>query len=213
MENPTSPELVVLNAPASPRAEAFRVLWTRLARSDGGAPRSLLITSPTAQENRHAVAVNLALVMAEADEAVVVVDADLHAPRLQQLLGLADSPGLVQCLQSGALAEGCLQPGPLAQLSALTAGGEVEVSAPLLARPALSALVAEMTAQGRTAVIVGPPVLPSADAGLLSGHVDGVVLVVGAYRTTRSAVRDALSRLEGVEARILGAVLDNAGGA
>ncbi len=213
MERTTSPELVLLNDPASPRAEAFRVLRARLSHTDSGqAPRSLLVTSPTTQENRHAVAMNLALAIAETDEAAVVVDADLRDPRLADWLGLTTGRGLFQCLESGATPTDALQDGPLPKLAILPAGGQVDVSAPLLARPALPAVIAELIASGRTVVVVGPPALPAADAGLLSAHVDGVILVVSSYRTTRTAVNEAVARLEGAGARILGAVLDQVGG-
>ena len=212
-ERPTSPKLVVLNAPASPRAEAFRVLRSRLRRTDSGrAPRSLLVTSPTGQENRHAVALNLALAMAEADEATVVIDADLQQPGFQRWFDLDNTAGLLQCLQSGTSAESALRPGPLPKLALLPAGGEVDVSASLLARPALATVLADVTAGERTAVPVGPPVMPSADAGLISARADGVVLVVSAYRTTRTAVGEAIARLEGAGAHVLGAVLDQVGG-
>lgn len=213
MDRTTSPELVVLNDPASPRAEAFRVLRARLNRTDSGpAPRALLITSPTSQENRHAVALNLAVAIAEADELAVVVDADLQDPKLEEWLGLSSGRGLLQCLQSGASATEALHDGPLPKLSVLPAGGQVDVSAPLLARPALGTVVAELAAEGRTVVVVGPPALPAADAGLISAHVDGVILVVSSYRTTRAAVNDSVARLEGAGACILGAVLDQVGG-
>jgi len=214
MQNPTSPDLVLMNAPSSPRAEGFRVLRARVDHSVPEVPpASILVTSPTSVENRHAVAANLALAMAEAGESVVLADADLHSPRLQEMLGLADGPGLIQCLESGASPDDYLQPGPLPKLSVLLAGGETDVSAPLFSRGSLSTLIAALTAGGRRAVLVGSPVLPSADADLLGTHVDGVILVVTAYSSDRSSVRAATSRLEGGGATMLGAVLDNFSGA
>jgi Mrp family chromosome partitioning ATPase len=54
--------------------------------------------------------------------------------------------------------------------------------------------------------------MPAADASLLSGAVDGVILVTTAHRTSRSSVREALARLEGAGANVLGAVLDGYNG-
>ena len=61
-------------------------------------------------------------------------------------------------------------------------------------------------------VLAGPPAMPAADASLLSGAVDGVILVTTAHRTSRSSVREALARLEGAGANVLGAVLDGYNG-
>ncbi|NPV07308.1 MAG: CpsD/CapB family tyrosine-protein kinase [Anaerolineae bacterium] len=212
MDKPRSPELVMLNAPASPRAEAFRVLRARLDRAmPKGSSGTVLVTSPTEAENRHAVAANLALALAETGTTVVLADLDLHAPRLHDLLDLHDGPGVLQCLESGTPAETCLQPGPLPSLSVIGAGGGAEVPARLLGSPAMSRLLAEL-GSGRAVVLAGPPALPAADASLLSGMVDGVILVTTAYRTRRSAVRDALARLEGTGANLIGAVLDGFSG-
>lgn len=212
MDNP-KPELVLLHSPASPRAEAFRVLKARLDRATpNGRPSSLLVTSPTTAENRHAVAANLALALAEAGTEVVLVDLDLHGPRLHALLDLPDGPGALQCLESGTPVQDCLKPGPLPALSVLAAGGEAEVPARLLGSRSLTELLAELSEGGRVVVLAGPPAMPAADASLLSGAVDGVILVTTAHRTSRSSVREALARLEGAGANVLGAVLDGYNG-
>lgn len=212
MDKPRSPELVMLEAPASPRAEAFRVLRARLGRAmRKSSSGSVLVTSPTAAENRHAVAANLALALAETGTTVVLADLDLHAPRLHHLLDLRDGPGVLQCLESGTSAETCLQPSPLPSLSVMGAGGEADVPARLLGSRAMSELLTELGSE-RVALLAGPPALPAADASLLSGMVDAVILVTAAYRTRRSAVRDALARLEGVGANVVGAVLDGFSG-
>jgi Mrp family chromosome partitioning ATPase len=197
MDNP-KPELVLLHSPASPRAEAFRVLKARLDRATpNGRPSSLLVTSPTT---------------AEAGTEVVLVDLDLHGPRLHGLLDLPDGPGALQCLESGTPVQDCLKPGPLPALSVLAAGGEAEVPARLLGSRSLTELLAELSEGGRVVVLAGPPAMPAADASLLSGAVDGVILVTTAHRTSRSSVREALARLEGAGANVLGAVLDGYNG-
>jgi non-specific protein-tyrosine kinase len=55
-----------------------------------------------------------------------------------------------------------------------------------------------------------PPVLAVTDALVLAVRTDGVLLVVKAGGTTREHVQQAKERLERVNARIVGAVLNNA---
>jgi Mrp family chromosome partitioning ATPase len=56
--------------------------------------------------------------------------------------------------------------------------------------------------------IDSPPVMPVNDAVLLSTLVDGVVLVVGGQRTPKHIIKEARSRLEYAQAKILGVVLN-----
>ena len=202
------PQLVMLSEPASSRAEAFRVLRARLEQASPQKLRSLLLTSPSAHEQRHLVAANLALAFAEAGLSAVLVDADLHYPQLHSLFSLAETPGLLQCLTEGNNSNVSLQESPLSSLSLLVAGGSHPVPAQLLSSRAMDSLMAALGDQERTVILVAPPVLPVADAILLAPKVDGVVLLSTANRTTRSALREAKSRLDGVRANILGAVLD-----
>jgi receptor protein-tyrosine kinase len=50
-----------------------------------------------------------------------------------------------------------------------------------------------------------PPVLPLADAGILSGLTDGIILVVR-QETGRTALADCLDRLTAAGGRIMGTV-------
>ena len=54
-----------------------------------------------------------------------------------------------------------------------------------------------------------PPVLAVTDAAVLSSKVDGVLLVVSAGKTKRENARKAQAQLEKINARVIGAVLNN----
>jgi non-specific protein-tyrosine kinase len=149
---------------------------------------------------------------------VVLVDADLHHPQLHSLFSLAEAPGLLQCLRDGTDGSASLQQGPLPSLSLLAAGGSHPVPAQLVSSKAMDSLLSALSpsisaSQEQVVILVAPPVLPVADAALLAPKVDGVVLLSAANRTTRSALREAKSRLDGVHANILGAILDGVSGA
>ncbi len=214
MDRPQSSDLVMLSDPSSPRAEAFRVLRARLESGDrnGQGRPALLITSPTTLERRHLVAANLAVAFAEGGEDTLMVDLDLHQPRLHSLFGIAEGPGILQCLTEGRDWRACLQPGSPPTLSILAAGGIHPVPSQLMGAKAMDALLGDLRAQSSTVIAVAPPAMPSSDASLLAPRFQGVILLSTAYRTTRSAMREAKARLEGSGAIILGAVLDGAAG-
>lgn len=54
-----------------------------------------------------------------------------------------------------------------------------------------------------------PPVVAVSDAAILATKVDGVLLVVSAGQTRRDSVQAAKTRLEKVNAHLIGAVLMN----
>jgi receptor protein-tyrosine kinase len=59
-----------------------------------------------------------------------------------------------------------------------------------------------------TVIIDAPPLLPVADASVLSTLADGVILVIRHGRTTRDQVSEALTRLGQVGGRLYGVVVN-----
>jgi len=70
--------------------------------------------------------------------------------------------------------------------------------------------MAALLEQADVLLFDAPPVLVVTDALVLAVQSDGVLLVVKAGRTRREHVQQAKERLERVNARIVGSVLNNA---
>src|SRR5579872_7446602 len=91
--------LLSFNQASAPRgAEEFRSLRSSLYQMQQKAPlKTLLVASALPNEGRSFVAANLALVMGLQTECrVLLLDADLHKPRLHSLLGTDPAPGLAE---------------------------------------------------------------------------------------------------------------------
>ena len=58
-------------------------------------------------------------------------------------------------------------------------------------------------------IIDSPPVLAVADSSLLASSVSGVLLVLRANTTNFEAAQSALGQLQGVQAKVLGVVLND----
>ncbi len=103
-----NPLLVAGLAPKSLAAEQYRQLRTRLAHAEGANNlRTVLVTSPQKGEGKSVTSANLALTMAqELQRRVVIVEADLRKPSMQQLFGLPAGPGLTEYLVGRRGAEG-----------------------------------------------------------------------------------------------------------
>ena len=87
-------QLASVVEPASPTAEAFRLLRTNLdfAKIQHGT-RTILVTSALEGEGKTTTAANLAVTLARAGRSVVVVDLDLRRPALHDFFDLGQSPG------------------------------------------------------------------------------------------------------------------------
>ncbi len=196
-----------LNAPRSAGAEALRVLSANVRFSGAGGLRTILITSPGAQEGKSTLAANLAVTMAQAGLEVVLVDADLHFSRLHRLFQLAaEEDGL-----SGALLRTDdhlgLCPAPVKGLAVLPGGVAPYSPIQLLDSQRMKDLLVRLSGQANVVVIDSPPVLPLVDAYVLSRLVDGVLLVVRSGRTRRKEAQSAVERLQQGGARLVGIVL------
>jgi polysaccharide biosynthesis transport protein len=198
--------------PLSPTSDAFRSLRTNLMYADVDHPiRSFLVTSPTSAEGKSTVSVNLAVVLAQADIKVTLIDTDFHRPVIHERLKLSNSHGLITLLSRPLiLFEDILQTNSVSGLSVITAGNVIPPNASeILASKKMSSVLKMLLDQGSLVVLDGPPVLPVADARIMAPLVDGVILVVQPGQTTLVAARQAVDNLRQVNARIIGVVLNN----
>jgi Mrp family chromosome partitioning ATPase len=72
----------------------------------------------------------------------------------------------------------------------------------------MRAVIAELTRSFDLVLIDSPPVLPVADAIILSGYVDGVLVVTAASQTRRAELRRTAQKLAQGGAPVVGAVLN-----
>src|SRR6185369_17682746 len=100
-------ELVTWNRKFSLLAEAFRTTLTSLLFSghNGGQPRVIVLTSANPSEGKTTVTINLAISLAEINRRVLLIDADLRQPRLQNIFDLGPGPGLADLLREKAAGE------------------------------------------------------------------------------------------------------------
>lgn len=209
--------LITITDPRSAAAEAFQSLRTNLEFSGIDKDlRTILLTSagagrggdkPGIAESSRAIA-NLAVVMAQAGDRVILVDGDLRRPHQHELFGLANGRGLASWLAEGGAPP--LQKTSIETLSLLTAGPSPANPVALLSKRRLDEILADLAGQADYVLIDAPPVLSVTDAALWASRVDGVVLLLSAGSTKRDEAQRAKAVLEKVKANILGAVLLNA---
>ena len=201
--------LITLNEPRSAVAEAYQSLRTSLEFSSlEKLVRSILVASVDGSTDKATASANLAVVMAQAGDRVILVDGDLRQPRQHEIFGFANTGGLSQWLESGGAPP--LQKSAIDNLRVLTSGPTVSNPVALLSTRRLSERIAELVALADYVLIDAPPLLSVTDAALWASQVDGVVMLVNGGSTQKAEAQRAKGILERVQANLLGAVLLNA---
>ena len=199
---------IVMDHPRSHAAEAFRVLRANLEfLSVDKLVEVLCVTSPGPEEGKTSVTVNLGVAMAQGGKKVILVDADQRRPRLHQIFGLTQSPGLSEVLIEKAPPEKYLQP-VRENLLVLTTGRSAPNPADLLASQRMGELIAQLREMADAVIIDSPPILPCADTIFLGQWVDGLLMVAEWGRTDRAAFAEAVERARQGGLKVLGAILN-----
>lgn len=202
--------LVAAKLPKSPTAEAYRILRTNIQFSSlDNPPRTLLVTSPNPGEGKSTTLANLAVVMAQQGQRVVVVDTDLRRPTLHRIFEIPNNLGLTNALlQDRPTAEGYLQATQVENLDILTTGPLPPNPAELLSSARFHALLEALKEHADVVLLDSPPALAVTDATILARQVDGVVLVLDAGMTRRQWAANAKEALDKAGVHILGATLN-----
>lgn len=191
-------------------AEKFRSLRACLNRlREKNHLRTLLVTSSVAGEGKSFVSMNLARVMARQHERqVMLIDADLRAPRLHDALGAPSSPGLSDYLLGQADESSIIQMNATENLFFIPAGVSVSNPAELLASTRTKGLLERLKSVVDWVIVDAPPLLLTSDAALLAAVCDGTILVVGAGTTPSNVAQMACQELG--DSNLLGIVLNGA---
>ncbi|WP_114424550.1 polysaccharide biosynthesis tyrosine autokinase [Nocardioides houyundeii] len=198
-------------AEATPWAEAFRVLRTNMQYVQVDHDQKLIVvTSSLPGEGKTTTAAALAISMAQADHRVALVEADLRRPLLARRLELDGAVGTTSVLIGKLSLEDALQPYPGTDLQVLACGPVPPNPSELLQSAAMEKLLVDLRSRFDIVILDAPPLLPVTDAALLATQADGAVVVVRHGKTTKDQLSHAVERLDAVDAKTLGVVVNMA---
>jgi capsular exopolysaccharide synthesis family protein len=189
--------------------------------ADGGhGSLTLLVTSPVRADGRTLVATHLAATFAAQGLRTLVVDADLRNGDLAAMLGLPHAaPGLVDIAGSasdGPPGDAALDEilyrvdvGDGARLAVLPAGAAAPSAPDLLGGARFQALLTRLRQRHDVIIFDSPSLAEAADADVLATLADGVLVVARLGHTRTDSLAEAVVRLQAVDARLLGAVVND----
>lgn len=205
-------ELQVLKRPRSGLADAFRTLRTALTLSGAPEDKVIMVTSSVPEEGKSFVALSLARLCKRADGRVLLIDGDLHRPRLHKAVDVDGARGMMQLLDGSATLDQVLQKDTVGEIDFLPAGRIVgdrkgaEAVADLTPE-ALERVMDLLRDRYDRIILDTPPVLAVADTRILAGVADRVLYLVRWNSTPRDAVRTGVRLLRDARAKLGGLVL------
>jgi capsular exopolysaccharide synthesis family protein len=189
--------------------DAMRGLRTRLLRAMGPEARRVLVAAPFGGEGTTTTALNLALSFIELGEKVLLVEGDIRRPVIAGLMSVKSGCGLANLLVDRDIGLEAVHNTPVQNLFVL-ASRTARDDETLPRSTDLPDVLQDLSARYSRLVVDGPPVLATADTGLLADAMEVTVLVVRAGRTTVDEVEDALHALRSTGTRVVGTVLTDA---
>jgi tyrosine-protein kinase Etk/Wzc len=227
--------LGAVSQPFSVGLEAFRMLRTSLIWCEqGDQMKTLVVTSAAPGEGKTLTAANLAVTFAYDGLRVLLIDCDVRRPKLHGLFQISRAPGLMELLtpaasgsdgveslsfdpgqgltESGRAVTDVIRTTKIRGLWVLPCGALPTNASNLLSGVRMRVLLQELAKNFDLVILDTPPVLATADAGILASLADGVLLVVRAGQTDRVAAKRAHQQLVNVKARVVGTVLNDPGG-
>ena len=208
---PRSPEkrLVAITDGHGFGAEKLRMLSARLRYAQhSGALKRLLITSTIVGEGKTTISANLAIMLAQQQQQVLVIDGDVHQGALTALFGLGSRPGLGDWWHGHKEFDDFIYRAEGLPLWVLPAGKTVEQPLTMLHAEEFQQLMENISGRFDWIVIDSPPLAPLADAATWATVADSVLLVARTAITPKKLLEQSVTLLD--RSKLLGVVLNDA---
>lgn len=200
--------LIAYSNPDSLISEQFRTLRTNVQFATGGMRSIILVTSPGSGEGKSTTVANLAVSMAQQNEKVLLIDANLREPAIHLVFKIANASGLTEVLEGKANLEEAVHQTEIGKLALLTSGQIASNPAELLGSQEMQELLQKSLQEYDFILIDSPPVLEVTDTKLLANKSDGVILVLGQGQTELVKAAEAKKALQFAKANLFGVILN-----
>lgn len=169
--------------------QAFRSLRTNLQYfSRGNKCTKVLVTSLMPGEGKTFTSVNLASVMAIAEKKVLIIDFDLHKPRLAKAMELENSMGVSNFLIGDKSIEELIQKTEIPTMDVITSGPVPPNASELILRDELHEIFQFAEQHYDYVFLDTPPISLITDGLILMNEVDVKLFVLNSKTTSKTAI-------------------------
>jgi capsular exopolysaccharide synthesis family protein len=169
----------------------------------------ILVTSASPSEGKTVTAVNLAISLTQTGAKVVLIDADMRKPRVQEVFSLGNRVGLSAFLAGAANLKDVIYETNVPDLRVIPCGVTPPNPGELVLSAGFRRMIEALREYFDYVVLDSPPVGNVSDARILAVNADSTVVVIKAFSTSRYHAIEALAHLRNTHARIGGVVLND----
>jgi len=202
--------LLATRDPADPAVEALRSLRTSLHFAMLEAKNNILtISGPRPGVGKTFVSSNLAAVIAQAGQRVLVIDADMRKGTLHKLLGISQQNGLSDVLGGKLAVEAAIHPLPgLENMHYMVRGDVPPNPSELLMHPRFQQMLESLSQQYDLVIVDTPPILAVTDAALVATHAGSSLLVTRFGVNQAKEILLTMQRFEQNGVQVKGAIFN-----
>jgi capsular exopolysaccharide synthesis family protein len=181
--------------------EYFRGIYTRAGL--GFASEVLAVCSAVGGEGKTTLSIGLGVTLAQdfPESRILIVETDMKDPVLAADFDVEPTPGLVDCVHTGAPIQEAYRTTFLDNLHVVPVGGPLQGAGRLLRSIRMASAIDAMRQTHDVIILDVPPILVNSDGVLLTDLADGVMCVIRAGVTPMELVNKALGQLDAEKLR------------
>ncbi|MHC9013972.1 polysaccharide biosynthesis tyrosine autokinase [Stenotrophomonas bentonitica] len=202
--------LLAAAEPADLAVEALRSLRTSLHFAMMEAKNNIIaISGPRPGVGKTFISANLAAVVAQAGQKVLVIDVDMRKGTLHKVLGISHVSGLSDVLSGKLAVSDAIHAVPgLEQMHYMTRGDIPPNPSELLMHPRFVRMLEELSTQYDLIIVDTPPILAVTDAAIVSSHAGSTLMVTRFGVNQPKEILLSMKRFEQNGVQVKGAIFN-----
>ncbi len=153
----------------------------------------------------------MAIVMAQADQKIIILDCDMRKPRIHKLFECENEKGMSNVLVGEDDWRDVRIKTSIENLDLIPTGPHPPNPAELVGSDRMKTVIDEMLTESEYNLVLidSPPIAAVTDPVVLSHIIEGVILVIQPGLSRRGLIANAIRLLHDAQAHVLGVVLNN----
>ena len=174
-------------------AESFRALRANLQylTPNANGAKTILVTSQNAGEGKTFTSINLAAILAKAEKKVLLLELDLHKPKVQKTLKMVSDKGISSIVIGAETIENCIKPTEVENLNVLLSGPVPPNPSEMILSDRLTDIMNYAKINFDYVIIDTPPVSLISDALVLMKFSDINLFVINTKFPSKASLSNA----------------------
>jgi tyrosine-protein kinase Etk/Wzc len=169
----------------------------------------ILVTGPSPSVGKTFISTNLATIMADAGQKILLIDGDMRKGYINKILGLSRENGLSEIILSNVTVKDATQTIPLANFDFISTGAIPPNPSELLLHENFANFLESVSRQYDLIIIDSPPILAVTDAAIIGRLASAVFMVAKAGKHPMRELEQSVRKLANSGANVKGIVFND----